>query len=403
MFGSEILEVAVGLFFVYLILSLVSSAVREWIESMTKSRATDLARGVALLLQNPKLTEAVYNHPLVGGLYEGEYQPPEQGFRLFPGRSKLPSYIPAGNFALALMDIVVRGTDYSDRDSAGPDTPFLSLASVRDSVGSIPDPWVRRAILTAVDRAEGDFTRAQANLEAWYNSAMDRVSGTYKRRTQLYLLMIGLGMTIVMNVNTLAVAEHLYRNDTAREVIVARAESATAEPGGAQGAGPLAGASVEQLTAELDSLDLPIGWKVGWPGVAPRHPDATSREAIYWWERALSPLLGWLLTAFAVSLGAPFWFDMLNKFMVVRSTVKPHEKSGEEGSEDRKAGGAPPPHLGGSPPYPGAAPVTPLAGEGVRGGLEAADPSVVHLPAGVVAAGFEPHQWEQGDPEEGLL
>jgi hypothetical protein len=45
-------------------------------------------------------------------------------------------------------------------------------------------------------------------------------------------------------------------------------------------------------------------------------------------------LAGWLLTALAVSLGAPFWFDTLNKIMVVRSTVKPSEKSRDEASKD---------------------------------------------------------------------
>ena len=48
-------------------------------------------------------------------------------------------------------------------------------------------------------------------------------------------------------------------------------------------------------------------------------------------------MLGWLLTASAISLGAPFWFDLLNKFLVIRATVKPREKSQEEGSEDRPA------------------------------------------------------------------
>ena len=43
------------------------------------------------------------------------------------------------------------------------------------------------------------------------------------------------------------------------------------------------------------------------------------------------------MTGFALSLGAPFWFDMLNKFMVVRATVKPHEKSQDEGSKDETA------------------------------------------------------------------
>jgi hypothetical protein len=45
-------------------------------------------------------------------------------------------------------------------------------------------------------------------------------------------------------------------------------------------------------------------------------------------------LPGWLLTGMAISLGAPFWFDLLNKFMVVRSTIKPQEKSQTEPSKD---------------------------------------------------------------------
>jgi hypothetical protein len=67
-------------------------------------------------------------------------------------------------------------------------------------------------------------------------------------------------------------------------------------------------------------LGLPIGWQ-------------RSGAADVW-----SHLLGWLMTGFALSLGAPFWFDLLNKMMVVRATVKPQEKSRDEGSKDRSAG-----------------------------------------------------------------
>jgi len=56
-----------------------------------------------------------------------------------------------------------------------------------------------------------------------------------------------------------------------------------------------------------------------------------------YWEDLGAPVLGWLLTAVAAMLGAPFWFDVLNQIMVIRSTVKPHEKSGEEASRDRQA------------------------------------------------------------------
>ena len=48
-------------------------------------------------------------------------------------------------------------------------------------------------------------------------------------------------------------------------------------------------------------------------------------------------MLGIIFTALAVSQGAPFWFDLLNKFIVIRSTIKPHEKSPEQPSKDKPA------------------------------------------------------------------
>jgi hypothetical protein len=88
------------------------------------------------------------------------------------------------------------------------------------------------------------------------------------------------------------------------------------------------------LRQELSRLDLPIGWDNA-EFSAPWSPGRQWTQ-YPWWENILEPLLGWTMTALAISLGAPFWFDLLNKIMVIRSTVKPHEKSGEEGSEDRQ-------------------------------------------------------------------
>jgi len=84
--------------------------------------------------------------------------------------------------------------------------------------------------------------------------------------------------------------------------------------------------------AQIESLGLPIGWSSvddlhrKWPGSNVRG-DAGWLDQ-FWWH-----LPGWLLTILAVSLGAPFWFDLLNKFIVIRSAVKPHEKSLEEESK----------------------------------------------------------------------
>jgi hypothetical protein len=126
-----------------------------------------------------------------------------------------------------------------------------------------------------------------------------------------------------LNIDTLAIANYLYRHDAAREAIVALADDAT-------NSGSAASMTYQQAVTQLQSLGLPMGWSDSW-----RRTDVSGA----WYESVwgiAGPILGWLVTAFAATLGAPFWFDLLNKIMVIRSTVKPHEKSPEEGSEDRQ-------------------------------------------------------------------
>jgi hypothetical protein len=79
-------------------------------------------------------------------------------------------------------------------------------------------------------------------------------------------------------------------------------------------------------------MQLPIGWTAGW--------ETIGRQSIPysapWWKNIAVALFGWLMTALAATMGAPFWFDLLNRVMVIRSTVKPHEKSPEEASQDHQ-------------------------------------------------------------------
>src|SRR5437762_14039335 len=110
MFGSDILEIAIGMIFVYLLLSLICSAASELIEGLFKNRATDLERGIRQLLNDPNgtgLVRKLYDHPLVSGLFKGTYDPGKIKDGAYQRGSTLPSYIPARNFALALMDVVL--------------------------------------------------------------------------------------------------------------------------------------------------------------------------------------------------------------------------------------------------------------------------------------------------------
>lgn len=231
--------------------------------------------------------------------------------------------------------------------------------------------------------AGDDSGKMQKLVEDWYNSSMDRVSGWYKRRSQWWVFVIGLVLSVLVNANCVTIARRLSTDTTLREAVVTASQqelrnnstlagttsqTPTPQPVGQAAPatvedkssgtnsedssskyGPAIDKSIGKITANLSALDgigLPIGWgqdlkdwnketdaineKTGFVEKVKIYGAATWHLRVKMYPH----LAGWLLTALAVSLGAPFWFDTLNKIMVVRSTVKPSEKSKDEASKD---------------------------------------------------------------------
>ena len=83
----------------------------------------------------------------------------------------------------------------------------------------------------------------------------------------------------------------------------------------------------------MQKVGLPIGWVQGGNDIRREWPGNNWTSDGGWLSQIGWHWMGWLITALALSLGAPFWFDLLNKFIVVRSTVKPKEKSQDEPSK----------------------------------------------------------------------
>ena len=379
MLGLEMLDVAIGIIFIYLLLSLVCSALNEMIELKLKSRAINLERGIRELLNgagtkdnapaNPEedVVARLYKHPLIGGLFQGSYQPKSKN---------LPSYIPARNFALALMDIVCTGNDdrYSGSSGATAENRRSVLSNefmaLRAACSAFPQKNVREALIPLVDAAGPSANGARQNIEAWFDSSMDRVSGWYKRRAQKIILGLGLVITVAINADTVAILNSLNQGPALRSTLVEAAqEYAKLQP---QDSVAAPQQRVTDAMKQIRELGLPIGWNSNDARLIPR-------TAGGW----LLKLFGWLLTGMAITLGAPFWFDLLNKFMVIRSTVKPHEKSPEEASEDRQV----------SATEQAVNRVTPNVN--VSSGSD-------ELTA-LFSAPFQPNEWNVGDPQEGTL
>lgn len=276
MFGSSILDMAVGLMFFYFLLSTLCATANEWLASLFHRRSRTLEQAVRCLLGgSAELTARLYAHPLIQSLAPGGGQ---------------PSYIPSRTFAAAMVDLVEPG--------GGP-------------------PAVRALI----EGAGGDAERARQAVARWFDDAMDRVSGSYRRRSQRSILLLSLVVTVAINGDTLALANSLWRDAMLRDAFASAAREA----------GRGLHLSATDLQREVERLRPPLGWRS--PLLPPRGP-LDPPPGLPWYRDAFvlgwlaSKVLGLLLTALAVSLGAPFWFDLLNRISNIRAVGQRPERSG---------------------------------------------------------------------------
>ena len=320
--GLDVFQIAIGLSFVYLLLSLICSAVSEGIETLLKNRSRDLERGLRELLSDEEgtnLVHQIYNHPLISGLFRDEYKadtirPRLLGSGKVYGGRTLPSYIPSSHFALALMDIVLPASAATPGGANGAlhrnDAPATAatIENLRAAAASFPNPRVSRALLVMIDASGNDVARIRESFEQWFDNSMDRVAGWYKRRTQVLIFTIAIASSALLNLDTINIASRLATDSAMRSSLVATAEE-----------------YAKQKTLQLPDLQqaigsLSLGIPVGWDGAPPN---------TYRW---LLKLTGLLTSALAATLGAPFWFDLLNRFITLRSTVKPKGRAGNPSS-----------------------------------------------------------------------
>lgn len=286
MLGSEYLDLAVALAFVYMLFSLLCTSASEGISQLLSLRAKNLRAGVESLLQDEKLVDAFYRHPLVRCLGHPASKVPK------------PSYIPSRTFAIALIDCLRSAVADESGGKSG------SLENPREILEKLPEGGLKRSLLTMVDSTEQKIEETYHHLESWFDSTMDRASGWYKRKSQIIVLVIGVGIVCGANLDTLELIEGFWRSSALRDSVVAAAEKATAS------GAALSEGSVQDLSALSNSLDLPLGW-----------PSLQELRDLTWGQKA-QKVVGLILSALAISLGAPFWFDLLNRLIRLRGSGK---------------------------------------------------------------------------------
>lgn len=452
---SIVLDVVIGLVFIYLLYSLFATSVQEFLATILHSRANTLYKGIRSMLTNtPRNTwykglngilTMNRKNPLYKGIRSLVSKTPENRPNIAPAEDKeplhrqfydhpiiknygqnwlfkKPSYLSAENFVNVLLE-TIKGMKTEN------DNKFVTFSMVKDIVEDATkniDADTRKILLFHLNEAAGDLDVFKTRLAKWYDDTMDRVSGWYKRNTQFWLLATGILLAVAMNIDSVEIVNYLSDNKTAREQL---AQMGAAAAGNQHFTGKdslIADEAMDSIRANISRVTTVVG--LGWGDYGSSDPafknlilkeaieaeekrkakgkkekeaafmnafnaNLTKAESIYndqlqkaenacdsafknrtkdlprlqhltdslqrnkesiitqeqfsmlysddnfssslKWKYVLCfrlkntrKWLGFLITAFAISLGAPFWFDLLNKFVSLRAAVKSVNSSG---------------------------------------------------------------------------
>jgi hypothetical protein len=325
MFPTPAMDVAIGLILMYLMLSLLCTVVNEFIATKLSLRSKSLAAAIEQLIDDKTLRDTFYKHGVIAGAMEVT-KPGTQstvsavisiastmadGVKKMIGRGPAtspppapnanqkvnhPSYLAGSTVALALIG------------SLDPTTPVPGIAEIKKAALALPAGAVRDAVLSNLMVANDDVDKLRTSIATWYDDSMERLSGAYKRQLKWITMLIGLAVAVVFNADSLKVATTLWNDPDRRALVVESATKVVPLPKNGQ-----------PTTTGETLRPLPIGWNCD--VIEPAKPAATTPSV---WKCATREppttmqIAGWLLTAAALSLGAPFWFDLLGKFMNVR-------------------------------------------------------------------------------------
>jgi len=327
---SAALDVAIGLVLMYLILSLFCTTINEFIANFLKLRASTLQSALEQMIDDPNLRALFYNNGLIDGSRVAANggavartdgpapgAPPPTPLPAVGGglwakvagvattwRAKHPSYLSGRSVAMALIGSL-------DSTNAIP-----AISNVETAVKALPDCNIRDAMAAALAQADGDVNKLRDTVAAWYDDSMERLSGAYKRYLKTISILVGLAIAAGVNADTLQVGRTLWTNPVLRNEEVDLAAKMTQDKsailGSANCTPPTGGDAndAEHQAYNLCALNaevmaLPIGWTAPLPC-----------DFWFWvWK-----ILGIWLTAIALSLGAPFWFDLLTQFMNLRGS-----------------------------------------------------------------------------------
>lgn len=337
MFDSTLFDVVIALIFVFFVFSLLVSGMNELVRKFLNTRSKGLWTAVRRMLDEgdydyrtdwspiigdppvreegggiapqdvpngdgevdcASLFDQLFNHPLIARL-----DPTPAG-----DKSRL-SHIPPTDFARAMVDIL------APRDDDG--NPQWD--QIGNRIRALPDP-LRSQLEILWREADNNIKDFRAAVESWFDAGMEQVSTWYKKRTRYAMFAYGLIVAVLFNVSAVIVTVDLYENDVIRDTVVGLAQQRVAlAEAGTEPVDPVLGCTDrdcfrDEVRAIADT-GLPVFWRRCPAGSGPVCGfEDTGRVA--------ASIVGWIVTAAALSMGASFWFAILKRAFQLRPRTR---------------------------------------------------------------------------------
>ncbi len=367
---NAIIETGISLILIFFIFSTITYIIQELIAVNMKYRSKMLWKAMSQLFDDNKnmlegrmaLNKAIDTTNTTG---TNEFYKHVQIASLQKDLKRRPNYIPAANFALAVMDLVAKQAPASVKQNKLFEDFKAGLQTFSASNGNLYE------VLKTLAATSDTVKELQYKIETWFNNYMQRVTGWYKSHTVLTVRLIAIAVALIFNINVIKLAKTIYKNGELRTAMVTMAQSVvdnsqpitqyytktfeseyaakiadftkridSVKKTDSANAGAVKAIEVERdtvmaalaktytgknisaiksLTDSLKTAGLPLGWnKAAWKEVI----DCKNRKNNF--NSIFLAIIGLLIGAGCISMGAPFWFDLLNKLVNVRSSgLKP--------------------------------------------------------------------------------
>ena len=338
MTGLPILDLVAGIIFIFFLLSVISSSIVEVIMTISRARSKVLEQWLTHIFSNKlpdsnkTLGEAIMDHCSVTAS---------------SGDGQSNSYIDAKNFVSAFLEKVT----YDPADPKSVATDFTSLIEKIKASTLIPEELKRVLLGYATEvtdayqamtvKTTGQIEMFRAKFENWFDSSMDRITGTLKKKyLQPFTFCVGIFVTLFMNADSIAISKYLYTNKDAQGKLAAIAYSAPTNEefqkkvqqiDNLKKDNPTDTVTINKLESDIKASmetikttkeQIPSGLPLGWDN------DHFGRD------NAVTKIAGWLITIFAIFMGAPFWFDLLSKISNLRGAgPKPKSSTDKKGKK----------------------------------------------------------------------